>query len=250
MDAERPVWAATHVGHVRSSNQDRCLVGDWRSDGTNASWRGALAAERGWALVADGMGGHEAGDVASRVAVETISRFIGQAESPREIAAMLDTANRDLFEAMHSGDGRPGMGTTIVGVRWTEREALIFNLGDSRAYRACPKGLAQVSRDDTLGGHGLPGGGRSHVLTQCLGGSRTPRPLRPHIDRLPLAHDTGLLLCSDGLTDMLNDDEIARVLAQNANDPAEQLVAAALDAGGQDNVTVVIVGPAGTRRIP
>ena len=76
MPADRPVWAATHVGRVRALNEDRCLVDDWRSDGTSAIWRGTFPLGRGWAVVADGLGGHHAGDVASEIAVSAIAELI------------------------------------------------------------------------------------------------------------------------------------------------------------------------------
>jgi protein phosphatase len=230
-------------------NEDRCLVGDWRSDGSNANWRGVLAADHGWAVIADGMGGHEAGDVASRIAVDAVYRVIRQVTCAADIEEMLDGANRDLFAAMHSGVGRPGMGTTIVGARWAAHEVLIFNLGDSRAYWVGPEGLAQVSRDDTLDAHDFRGRARSHVLTQCLGGTSRPTPLQPQVKSLPWVSDASLLVCSDGLTDMLSDDEIAPILAQNADNPAKRLVAATLDAGGHDNVTVVVVGTQDAQRV-
>ena len=210
MGSERPVWAATHVGCVRRVNEDRCLVGEWRSDGTDATWRGKLAAEQGWAVIADGMGGHAAGDVASGIAVATIASLIGEVTSPRGVEAMLDVANRDLFAAMLNGVGRLGMGTTVVGVRWSGREALAFSLGDSRAYLVGRNGLTQTSTDDILGGNGRPGHTRSHVLTQCLGGTSRPVPLHPHVRRLPLARDASLLLCSDGLSDMVEASDILK----------------------------------------
>lgn len=241
MPASRPVWACSHVGLVRPLNEDGCLVGDWRSTGPIAGWRGELASEGSWVVVADGMGGHEAGDVASRVVLDAISRQIRSVETAHDVEEMLETANRILYEEMYN-DGRPGMGTTVVGACLSAEHALIFNVGDSRAYRHGADGLVQLSHDDSLGRHGARGRTRGHTLLQSLGGTVRRGGLQPHVLRTPLPAAVGLLLCSDGLTDMLSDDEIAGIWRRNPTDPAQRLVAAALDAGGLDNVTVVVVG--------
>ena len=240
MGGRRPVWASSHVGLVRSLNEDGCLVGDWRSAGPVDTWRGEFASGGGWAVVADGMGGHEAGDVASRVVLDVISKHIRTVESAPEIHEMLELANRDLFEAMYN-DGRPAMGTTVVGACLHADCVWIFNVGDSRAYRDGAGGLSQLSRDDSVG-RSSRGHRSGHALVQSLGGTVRRRGLHPHVVRVPLSYDTRLLLCSDGLTDMLSDEEIAGIWHRNPADPAERLVAAALDAGGQDNVTVVVIG--------
>jgi PPM family protein phosphatase len=240
---ERAAWATTHVGRVRSLNEDVCLVGDWRSGKAIENWRGLLSTCPAWAVIADGMGGHEAGYVASRVAVDAIAELIKDASSESSISAMLETANRRLFEEMYAIGGRPGMGTTVVGAVLSDHEALVFNVGDSRAYMFRRGGLIQLTRDDTLNVRRGTLRNRSHALTQSLGGSTKPQSLRPHLRRIPFEdHDT-LLLCSDGVTDMIEEDEIAAILIRHPENPAEQLVAAALDAGGEDNITVVVVGP-------
>lgn len=94
VNIERPVWAAKHVGNVRRINEDRCLVGNWRSRYPLANWRGTARASHAWVVVADGMGGHEAGNVASRIAVETISEFVGAATSEAPIRTMLEAQLR------------------------------------------------------------------------------------------------------------------------------------------------------------
>jgi serine/threonine protein phosphatase PrpC len=230
------------VGRVRTVNEDRCLVGKWRSGGPIDNWSGSIPTSRGWAVIADGMGGHEAGEVASRVVLDTVAGLIGTATGEPDIIELLEVANLSLFEAMYGNEGRPAMGATIVGLLVIESAAMIFNIGDSRAYRADPTGLVQISHDDALGGATVRGR-RSHVVTQSLGGTTRRRPLLAHVERTSLAPDTVLLLCSDGLTDMLSDAEISGVLARSMTDPAQRLVEAALDAGGRDNVTVVVVGP-------
>lgn len=243
MATDRPVWTATHVGRVRSANEDLYLVGNRIGRDPIECWSGTLAGGHGWAVIADGMGGHEGGKIASRVVVEAIAGSIDRARDEADITSIITNANRRLFEEMFSGEGRPGMGTTIVGVLYFDREALVFNVGDSRAYELRRGRMLQLSQDDTLNASLGRRGGRSHALTQSLGGTTKPLALRPHIRRLPLEDHVGVLLCSDGLTDMVQEDEIGRVLSSHPDDPAERLVAAAIDAGGKDNVTVIVIGP-------
>jgi serine/threonine protein phosphatase PrpC len=243
MHAKRPAWAATHVGNVRLLNEDRYLVGNWRSGQTIENWQGLLPASHTWAVVADGMGGHEAGNVASQVVVDTIAGLVEASTTEAHIGAMLEAANRRLFEAMYQTSGRPGMGTTIVGIVLSDRKASVFNVGDSRAYALRRAALVQLTRDDTLDVRGGTLRNRNHALTQSLGGSTKPQSLRPHLQHIALEDKDILLLCSDGLTDMIDNDEIAGILTRHPENPAERLVAAALDAGGEDNITVVVIGP-------
>jgi serine/threonine protein phosphatase PrpC len=242
MATDRPVWAATHVGRVRSANEDLYLVGDRIGRDPIEGWSGTIAGGHGWAVIADGMGGHEGGSIASRIVVEAIAGSIDRARDEADLTSMIADANRRLFEGMYSGEGRPGMGTTIVGVVYFDCEALVFNVGDSRAYELRRGQILQLSRDDTLN---VDRGrrGRSHALTQSLGGTTKPLALRPHIRRLPLEDHVGILLCSDGLSDMVREDEMSHVLSRNPTEPAEHLVGAALEAGGKDNVTVIVIGP-------
>ena len=208
------------------------------------SWSGTMAVDHGWAVIADGMGGHEDGQIASRIVIETIARSIESVRDVADVSTMIENANRKLFEAMYSGQGRPGMGSTIVGVVFLDREALVFNVGDSRAYELRRGQLLQLSRDDTLGGdRGRRGG---HALTQSLGGTATPQPITPRIRRFRLEDHIGVLLCSDGLTDMVQESRIATLLAESTTNPAEHLAKAANDAGGKDNITVVVIGTKAT----
>jgi serine/threonine protein phosphatase PrpC len=243
MATDRQVWTATHVGRVRSANEDLYLVGNRIGQDPIESWSGTLPGGHGWAVIADGMGGHEGGRIASRIVVEAIAGSIDRARDEADVISMIANANRRLFEEMYSGEGIPGMGTTIVGVLFFDREALVFNVGDSRAYELRRGRLLQLSKDDTLSVDRGRTGRRSHALTQSLGGTTKPIALHPHIRRLPLEDHVGVLLCSDGLSDMVQDDAMSLILSQKPGDPADLLMAAALEAGGKDNVTVIVIGP-------
>lgn len=232
-------WAATHTGLVRSHNEDNCQVADWRSPPQHGTWHGSLAEGQLWAAVADGMGGHRRGEVASSIVVDCIAEIIETVASENDILRMLAQANMRVFQAMSGPEGRPAMGSTVAGMLVNGRAGWIFNIGDSRAYLLSSDTLQRASRDHTP--HHAIAGARSHALTQSLGGTTVPVPLAPHVAKFdPDAVET-VLICSDGLTDMVEDDEIEALLRRSPDDPAQALLEAALDAGGLDNITIIVV---------
>lgn len=227
--------AASHPGRVRDYQQD------------------AYLAQPPVFVVADGMGGHAHGEAAAKAAVQSFSRVPGPWLSADEVrAAVEDAAHR---VAALAGDDPAAPGTTVVGVGLTVVEGrvawLVFNVGDSRAYRLAGNMLQQISVDhsrvqelsDQMGldrevARNLPGG---HVITRALGGGLGV----PEVDHwvLPAAVGERILLCSDGLTDEVRDADIARILLEHS-DPQAAAVAlqeAALAAGGRDNVTVLVI---------
>lgn len=232
-------WATTHVGLVRRHNEDDWQVAEWRSTPGAGSWHGSLSTSPVWAVVADGMGGHRRGEVASAIVVDCVAEFIGAVQDEGDIIRLLAEANMRVFQAMAAPNGSPAMGSTVVGMVVSGRKGWIFNVGDSRAYLVSGSELRRVSRDHTP--DRPTSGARSHALTQSLGGTLSPVPLAPHITTFdPEVVDT-VLLCSDGLTDMVEDDEIEALLQRSPDDPTRTLLDAALDAGGLDNVTIVVV---------
>ena len=243
-EVELHYGVATDVGLVREVNED------------------SLLADPPVFVVADGMGGHDGGDIASRIVVEEFARLAEIGYDARRgsdaVMATLRASQRRLSEygATHRGSdgGRWHGGTTTVvailveeddGPRW-----LLVNLGDSRIYRFNRGELYRVSTDHSVVQE-LVDSGRiteeqamvhpeRHIVTRALGG---PDPLDPDFFVLPLADAERVLLCSDGVTDLLRDAEIAEVLRGNADprDAAERVVACALAAGGVDNATAVVV---------
>jgi serine/threonine protein phosphatase PrpC len=236
-------WIATDTGSVRAKNEDRCFAGGWLSDGSDGAWTVPLEAARWCAVVADGMGGHHAGELASEAALAELLPLADTLDSEEAVNAVLERVNERVFEAMYSPRGRVGMGCTVAGVAFNAGEAIFFNVGDSRAYVLRGSEILQLSLDHTLG-IGKTAHARSHLLTQSLGGSSRRRALAPHVKRKRLAESDVILLCSDGLTDMLSEEEILDVLFRSAQNPAHSLAAAAVDAGGHDNVTVIVIGRA------
>ncbi|MGB0102023.1 MAG: protein phosphatase 2C domain-containing protein [Nocardioides sp.] len=241
--------AATDVGRVREVNED--------------AW---LAIPPVF-VVADGMGGHEGGDVASGIVVEEFARLAAEGYDPERgvlaVAAAIEAAQRRIGEyaeeqAARGVDRRRSAGTTVVAALLVEESGepawLLANLGDSRAYRFSDGVLDQVSTDHSLvqelvdAGRIRPEEAATHpernVITRALG-----ETVGAEADYfvLRLADAERVLLCSDGVTGMLDDAAVATILAETADprDAADGLVAAAVAAGGEDNATAVVVDVVG-----
>jgi len=236
----------TETGYVRTTNQDAFAV---------------LNDRMVW-VVADGMGGHPAGDVAARMAVASILQAAESSllsehrttdDSCRMLSEWLIAANREIHEQAQAQPGLTGMGTTIVTMTITGAPTpvvSIAHLGDSRAYLYRAGTLRQLTRDHTLIEKYLRSGlideaqskihPERHVLTQAVG---IERHVTPTTTTIPLQPEDRLLLCTDGLTKMLDDREIAARLSDAEADPSrlrDALIDQALDRGGEDNVTVIV----------
>ncbi len=233
----------THRGTVRTRNEDAILAG-----GTvyQDSMRTVIAERLDGGphslLVADGIGGQPEGALASRTALHCLAAHPDLHGSPDQCKAALHAANDRLYDMMDE-PGRVGMGTTIVGVVVHATALIAFNVGDSRAYRFGRSGLIKLSQEDTaFSARGEKG---SHVITQSLGGCAFPVAIEPHLSiGLPIQLGERFLLCSDGLTDVLDDEAIAEALRDRAapSDVVERLVRQAIEAGTRDNISVVVGG--------
>ncbi len=250
-EVELRYCSATDVGRVRDVNED------------------AAVAEPPVFVVADGMGGHHGGDVASRIVVERFAALAADwrwqehdARGGRDaVARALADCQREITawsEAQGSRGRRGYAGTTaVVAVLVTHADEphwLVANLGDSRAYRLLDGALAQVSVDHSLvqdlvdEGSVRPedadGHPESHVITRALGG---PDEQEADYFLLPMPSLDRLLLCSDGVTDMVADDELADLLrtSEDPRDAVNRVVSAALVAGGDDNATALVVDVVG-----
>jgi PPM family protein phosphatase len=202
-------------------------------------------ATHGLCFVADGMGGHSSGDVASRLVKETL--LATAATLPLEQAVM--TAHRTVSAAAEANPVHANMGSTVVAAKIAHRKADVVWVGDSRAYLWRGGKLQQLTRDhsfleilrdqDQLSETQMRGHPNKNIVTQTLGlGSP-----EPSVRRMSMAGGDWLLLCSDGLNDELEDSEIAEILAAHATpeQAAEALISAALGKGGRDNVSAVVV---------
>jgi len=216
-------------------------------------------------VVADGMGGHAGGDVASRIVVEEFGRLAEEGYDPRQGAQhVARTFSRAQARILEYGETQRGehlrwhAGTTCVAAVLVEDEDvtkwLLINLGDSRIYRFNGGELDQVSIDHSVVQELIDAGEitaleaeshpERHVIPRALG---SPEGVSPDFFLLPLPAAERLLLCSDGITGMINDTAIAGILDRvpDPRDAADALVQAALDAGGRDNATAVVVDVVG-----
>ena len=226
----------TDVGCVRDHNEDSLVV-------TPPLY-----------VVCDGMGGHAAGEVASEIAVNVIAERAPRHPDAEALGQAVEEANLAIIRAAREGAGREGMGTTCTAAMLENERLVIAQVGDSRAYLLHKGRLQQITRDHSLmtdlieAGEITPEEARFHpqrsVITRALGSDPRTVP-----DLFELNAETGdrLLLCSDGLSGMVEDDEIESILARTA-DPqrcAALLVNEAIANGGYDNVTVVVVDVTG-----
>lgn len=232
----------TDVGKKRSQNEDSLVVDE----------------KRGIYLLADGMGGHQAGEVASRMAVEVAYDFllhtVGRDTSDEELPGILKEALFKAHEAIKLSTkidmDYEGMGTTLIQLMVRKDKAFVCNTGDSRVYLIRDR-IRQVTKDQTWGDYLVEHKNMEpekipaqswHILTQAVG---VTAKIRPELKRINLKDDDVLLMCSDGLTDMLTDKEIEEIVRRSRDDgfnkAAVELVDAANRKGGRDNISVVLV---------
>lgn len=245
-------WAATSDAGRRASNED------------------ALCArpDLGLFIVADGMGGHAAGEVASRLAVEAIEAFIAETAnagagdtwpvpfepalsvSSNRIKAAVLLANRRIASEVAAGQGLKGMATTVSAVLVAEQIASVGHVGDSRVYLRRHGALERLTRDHSWVEEQVRSGAlsasaaRSHpwrnVVTRALAGGQD---LQIDISEVPLEPGDRLLICSDGLFSIIPDDRIGGLLGGpgRLEEVCDELVRVAIDEGGTDNVTAVVL---------
>lgn len=248
---EVKAYGLTHVGRQRQHNEDSFLVAD----------------EAKLFLVADGMGGHAAGEIASRIAVDSISEFIVHTKeddgtwphaydehytrTTNRLVAALRMANTRVLEAMRKDARLRGMGTTVVACMADGDKISVAHVGDSRAYMIRKGKISRITSDHSWVFEQVQAGmlteaeAEKHplrnVITRALGGALSVNPDASEIDS-----KTGdiYLLCSDGLTGMVPEEEILTLVTANADDlekACSQLVEVANENGGLDNVTVILV---------
>lgn len=237
--------AFTHRGVVRSSNEDTIGVGDWirnASMSTPNQWRLTLEAPF-LCIVADGMGGHAAGEEASQDAVTKLREKASSTENAEELGELLQQINVQLYDRMQEDSSLIGMGTTVVGAIFAPDRFIWFNVGDSRLYRHRNGFLRQISIDDVpdiaLAGEG-GSRRRTNAITQSLGGTRSYQRPTLHIGPEELIIPSRWLLCSDGLTDMVDIDAIEECMALQDLDAIVRLVQLAMQAGGEDNISIIL----------
>jgi serine/threonine protein phosphatase PrpC len=249
-------FGLTHVGRQRQHNEDSYLV----------------EGEARLFLVADGMGGHAAGEIASRIAVDSISEFILHTKeddgtwphaydeqykrSTNRLMAAVRLANTRVLEAMRKDARLRGMGTTVVACLADDSTMSVAHVGDSRAYLIRDKQLSRITNDHSWVFEQVQAGmltepeAEKHplrnVITRALGGALQVSPDASEVD---LQTGDVFLLCSDGLTGMVPEAEILRLVSESNGDlqkACQELINVANENGGLDNVTAVLIRAAGS----
>jgi len=223
----------THQGRVRANNEDAI----------------SFDTAAGIAVLADGMGGLNAGEVASHMAVDTV---FTELLSRQPLAEAVSVANRRVFESARSNPAWRNMGTTLIAACIGDGELNFANVGDSRIYRYSGGVLEQLSRDHSVVQQLLDSGALSeeeawhapnrNIITRALG---IEASVEVDLHTVPLSPVDLFLLCSDGLSDMLRLAELEALFTRYADAPADlvdALIDAANDAGGADNISVLLVG--------
>jgi PPM family protein phosphatase len=230
-------YGVTHAGKVRQNNEDALLVGEGEDETLF--------------VVADGIGGFEAGEVASSLAVDVLKDL--QPDEP--FKAAIGEANRRIVAAGRGDEKLSGMGTTVVAIRFGGKQgepvAEVAHVGDSRAYLMRGGDMNPITEDHSLVAELVRSGDltrdqaaehpQKNLITRALGADE-----EVDVDTaiLPIEAGDRILLCSDGLSDMVSETGISEILADSPDDPeraARVLLSAALDAGGNDNITIVVV---------
>lgn len=234
--------AATDVGCVRPENEDSLRV----------------VPDLGLVVVADGMGGHKAGEIASRMAVGTLCTYFEEqfliadqrdAIDQRQLMSeAITTANTEVFTNSRKLSHMEGMGTTLVAARFNQGQAHIGHIGDSRCYRFRTGQLTQLTDDHTLASELLQESPDAqvptyahHVLKKALG---IESHCEPDVFSVDYASRDIFLICSDGLNGVVDDSDISTILTLRAHEPelcVDTLIRACLVAGAPDNVSVVLV---------
>lgn len=238
--------AATDVGAVRANNEDNLLF--------TRPYDAKIRAEKGClALVADGMGGHSSGELASKMAIDTISRtyYDTQASILESLEAAFEKANKAIFQKASRSNGLKGMGTTCTAVVLIQDRIFLAHVGDSRAYLVKGDTILQLSKDHTYVQYLLDQGkirpeeAMSHpdrnVITQAMGTNARLQAEYKQIEQ-GFAENDKLIMCTDGLYEYVKPAELKNAIASlSLNDSAHTLINLAKQRGGHDNISVLIV---------
>jgi len=273
-DEELDFFGITHPGRIRASNQDHYLVSTLhktarvRATSLPNPELFELPSQRiaSFGMVADGVGGADGGELASRAAIETITEYVKETmnafyaadenDSEAFLASLRDAAQTCHAAVLERGEstGQHAAATTLTLYVAVWPTLYVLHIGDSRLYLFRGGALRQLTRDQTMAQDLIDAGAfppdvaarspLAHVLTSAIGGSETT----PQVSRTELRRGDALLLCTDGLTKHVSDDHIAERMRTlgSAEQVARTLVDDALAGGGSDNVTVLVV--AGVRR--
>ncbi len=227
------VYQCTNVGKVRKNNEDSLLV-----------------TEPNIFVAADGMGGAAAGEVASKILVDTVKNFLANVPEPLDekvLSKSILKSNAAILREAKENPNLRGMGTTATILHIYKDQAYFAHVGDSRLYRLKNSALEQMTLDHSYveslvrSGDLTPAQAKVHpmknILTQAVGAMED---IQVETGNFKVDGGEKFLLCTDGLTNMVDDDDIKKILIESTN-PAEDLINAALEGGGHDNITAIVV---------
>lgn len=226
-------YGATNVGKVRKNNEDAFKISD----------------KENIYLLADGMGGHLGGEFASSMAVQDLEKLLIDVRNKTEIKEAIEEVNRKIYQKSLEDENLSGMGTTLSMVKILEDHLYFANIGDSRIYRLKDGSLTQLTIDDSYVNYLLEVGAitsdqakdhpKKNVLLKALG---TTEDIEVFVQEIQWQEDDLYLLCSDGLTNMLDEEEIQEILSSHeAKEAVDILIDRALGRGGKDNITVIVL---------
>jgi len=235
-------YSRTHAGLVRKTNEDSCFATE-----VNGCF---------FAIVADGMGGHNGGEVASGIVIETAKEMLSQKPlclfGQDDIRRLLLQANQNILDRAGKDRHLRGMGSTATLVSICGMQVIIGHVGDSRAYLFRDEQLSQLTKDHSYVQMLVESGyitqqqalvhPHRNIITSAIG---TEAELEPDVWSDELQGGDVLLLCSDGLNSAISDEKIAEILRGGIPEAADRLIEASLAAGGPDNISVVIVQTGG-----
>lgn len=231
--------ACTHKGQIRSVNEDNYYISD-----NNVAFL----------MVADGMGGHKGGRIASSTAIENVKSFLCESrmkeceDIPKCLQQCVEYANRAVYDMASSDEKLAGMGTTLVLLYMCGDIAYIVNVGDSRCYHIRDNKISQITKDHSIVQELFDKGKielddmRKHpnknIITRAVG---TDFNVKCDVFEISTKKDDGFILCSDGLSNMVDDNEILSIFlsSKNTDECVNKLIEKANEAGGTDNITVI-----------
>ncbi|KGF10218.1 Stp1/IreP family PP2C-type Ser/Thr phosphatase [Urinicoccus massiliensis] len=226
-------YGATNVGKVRKNNEDAFKISN----------------KDKIYLLADGMGGHLGGEFASSMAVQELEKLLVDVKDKAEIKEAIEEVNRKIYQKSLEDENLSGMGTTLSLIKILDDHLYFANIGDSRIYCLKGKDLIQLTIDDSYVNYLLEVGAitsdqakdhpKKNVLLKALG---TTEDIEVFVQEVQWEEDDLYLLCSDGLTNMLEEEEIQEIISSNEAEKAvDLLINQALDRGGKDNITVIVL---------
>lgn len=243
------IWAISDKGCVREHNEDMVLIGEdiFRDDKRELTVDLSLAKKIFFVAIADGMGGHNAGEVASEIVlrkmaekINTLEENLTENELRSKISEWAEEIHNFILDEGNKDIAKNGMGSTLIGVLFYNNFAYYVNVGDSRLYRFRDGNLMQISKDHSLREATGDKNIASNIIINSFGGGE-----KIFVDFAPVGgkilNGDVLLLCSDGLSDMVSDDEIEKILNNEKEGVIEKLLDGAKKKGGEDNISMVLI---------